>query len=420
MIKQKRSEMQQERDKLKNGLDKLVQTNALVIEMQKELSELQPELTLKAQATEQLLNQIREDQETADRVRSVVVEEEAVINDQTVKIQALTDEAQADLDQALPALAAAIQALNSLNKNDVSEIKSFAKPPELVKTVMEAVCILLEQKDISWATAKVLLGDPSFTNTLIELNKDQISDVTLKKLKKYIDNPAFEPNNVAKVSVAAKSLCMWVRAIHVYCLVAKAVEPKRLRVEQAQAMLVESQSKLAEKRQRLLEVETQLNDLKRKYEHSMAEKAVLVEKIQETSNRIERASKLTTGLADERVRWQEMMGQLDGQIASVVGNTFVSAASVAYLGAFTQQYRAELISKWVQLCKDKGIPVSTDTFSLASMLANPVTVCIHFPNPCQSGNIFVRFEIGLCGGYQPISTQWRMVFWQHVGAGGLC
>ena len=33
----------------------------------------------------------------------------------------------------------------------------------------------------------------------------------------------------------------------------------------------------------------------------MAEKTVLSEKIKETSNKLERASKLTTGLADEQV-----------------------------------------------------------------------------------------------------------------------
>lgn len=69
-----------------------------------------------------------------------------------------------------------------------------------------------------------------------------------------------------------------------------------------------------------------------------------------------------------------MLVELDAQISNVVGNTFVSAASVAYLGAFTRQYRVELIAKWIDMCKEKDIPVSKDDFSLAAMLANPVTV----------------------------------------------
>lgn len=38
------------------------------------------------------------------------------------------------------------QALDSLDKNDIAEIRVFTKPPELVQTVMEAVAILLNQK----------------------------------------------------------------------------------------------------------------------------------------------------------------------------------------------------------------------------------------------------------------------------------
>ena len=60
--------------------------------------------------------------------------------------QAIADSAQRDLEEAMPALEAAVKALDSLDKNDISEIKMFNKPPELVQTVMEAVCILVGAK----------------------------------------------------------------------------------------------------------------------------------------------------------------------------------------------------------------------------------------------------------------------------------
>lgn len=60
--------------------------------------------------------------------------------------QAIADDAQRDLNEALPALEGANQALRSLDKADISEIKVFTKPPGLVMTVMEAICILLSCK----------------------------------------------------------------------------------------------------------------------------------------------------------------------------------------------------------------------------------------------------------------------------------
>lgn len=60
--------------------------------------------------------------------------------------QALADDAQKDLNEALPALEGAVRALDALDKSDISEIKVFNKPPEMVQIVMEAVCILLGAK----------------------------------------------------------------------------------------------------------------------------------------------------------------------------------------------------------------------------------------------------------------------------------
>ena len=60
--------------------------------------------------------------------------------------QSIADDAQRDLDEALPVLEAAIKALDALDKSDIAEIKVFSKPPEMVQTVMESVCILLGQR----------------------------------------------------------------------------------------------------------------------------------------------------------------------------------------------------------------------------------------------------------------------------------
>ena len=58
----------------------------------------------------------------------------------------MADDAQKDLAEAMPAMEAAMKALEALNKNDINELKVFNKPPELVKVVMEAVCLLLGVK----------------------------------------------------------------------------------------------------------------------------------------------------------------------------------------------------------------------------------------------------------------------------------
>lgn len=60
-----------------------------------------------------------------------------------------------------------------------------------------------------------------------------------------------------------------------------------------------------------------------------------------TRKRLERAGKLTSGLADEGVRWQATADQLQTQTELLVGDVFLSAACIAYYGAFTGSYRCE-------------------------------------------------------------------------------
>lgn len=56
------------RNRVKNGLDKLLETNDLVDRMQIELVALQPELQKKSADTEALMERLAVDQEKADSV----------------------------------------------------------------------------------------------------------------------------------------------------------------------------------------------------------------------------------------------------------------------------------------------------------------------------------------------------------------
>jgi dynein heavy chain len=58
----------------------------------------------------------------------------------------LADDAQRELDAALPALDAALASLKNLSRNDVVEVRSLQNPPSGVKLVMEAACIMFDEK----------------------------------------------------------------------------------------------------------------------------------------------------------------------------------------------------------------------------------------------------------------------------------
>ena len=110
-------------------------------------------------------------------------------------------------------------------------------PSELVISVLEAVCILLGLKG-DWNAAKNLMGDAQFIQKLIDFDKDNIPEQVMKRVRRYIDNPKFIPDEVAKVSRLSSSLCMWVRAIDLYAKIFKSIEPKRIRLLQVSKLII--------------------------------------------------------------------------------------------------------------------------------------------------------------------------------------
>ncbi|XP_039708452.1 dynein axonemal heavy chain 6 [Pteropus medius] len=372
MLSDKRKQLVSARERVKNGLSKLLETNVLVDKMKLDLSALEPVLLTKSQDVEALMDKLAVDQENADQVRNIVQEDEAMAKVKAEETQAIADDAQRDLEEALPALDAANKALDSLDKADISEIRVFTKPPDLVMTVMEAISILLNAKP-DWPTAKQLLGDSNFLRRLLEYDKENIKPQILAKLQKYINNPDFVPEKVEKVSKACKSMCMWVRAMDLYSRVVKEVEPKRQKLRAAQAELDVTMTTLKEKQALLKQVEDQIHTLQDEYDKSVNEKESLAKTMALTKARLIRAGKLTAALGDEQVRWEESIQKFDEEISNIIGNVFIAAACVAYYGAFTAQYRQLLRECWIQDCQSLEIPISP-SFSLINILGDPYEI----------------------------------------------
>ena len=113
------------------------------------------------------------------------------------------------------------------DKYDIGEIRSYAKPPPMVMTVLGAVCVLLQEKP-DWSTAKLLLGDPAFLKNLIRYDKNSVTDKIYNRLKKYTKQEDFNPTAVGRISVACKSMCSWVLALEHYTDVYRMVQPKQV------------------------------------------------------------------------------------------------------------------------------------------------------------------------------------------------
>ncbi|KAK9815239.1 hypothetical protein WJX72_000483 [[Myrmecia] bisecta] len=369
LLHEQRTGMQVSLERLLNGLEKLRVTNETVDRMEKDLKSLQPVLQERSESTQRLLLEVTREQKEAEQIRVHVANEEAEVARCSAETTVLKDDAQRDLEEVLPALEAAQKALNALNKNDIIEIKTFQKPPTLVQLTMEGVCILLQEK-ADWDTAKRVLGDAQFIKRLVAYDADNIPERVVQNLKRVIDDPHFTPDQVAKQSNAARSMCLWVRAMDVYARCVKLVEPKRQALCEAEVALEAIQRQLAAKQAQLGEVVARVEGAQVQLAATQAELDSLRQQVSLAEKRLSRSGKLISALADESVRWASTAAGIQKRLKFVVGDVFLAAACMSYTGAFTGPYRAELVASWVARCQQLQIPISPD-FSLQATLGTP-------------------------------------------------
>jgi len=101
---------------------------------------------------------------------------------------------------------------------------------------MSAVMIVLG-KDPTWASVKKELANPKFVEMIMGFDKENIPQKTMKAIEKYTKQENFNPAYVKEKSIAAGSLCLWVRSIEDYAKALKVVGPKREKKAYAEEQL---------------------------------------------------------------------------------------------------------------------------------------------------------------------------------------
>ncbi|XP_069555029.1 dynein axonemal heavy chain 7 [Brachyistius frenatus] len=388
LLKTKRAQVMKLKRRYEVGLQKLEAAASDVAIMQVELEALQPQLLVASKEVDEMMVVIEHESVEVAETERVVKIDETVANEQAMAAEAIKDDCDADLAVAMPILESALAALNTLTTQDITVVKSMKSPPTAVKLVMEAICILKGLKpdrvpdpsgsgkkvEDFWGPAKKLLGDMKFLQSLHEYDKDNIAPNLMAIIRnKYITNPDFVPEKIRTASTAAEGLCKWVCAMDKYDKVAKVVAPKKEKLAQAEGELEVAMKSLKKKQAALKEVQDKLAKLQETLDANKSKKADLENQVDLCSKKLERAEQLIGGLGGEKTRWSEMAIDLGQLYNNLTGNILISAGIVAYLGAFTSSYRQDQMEEWINLCKIREIPCSSN-MSLMNSLGDPVKI----------------------------------------------
>jgi dynein heavy chain len=364
--------------RLEGGLTKLTEASTAVDIMSVELREQKIVVDAKTKDVQALIKDIGERQAIADRQQADAKAKSEELAKAAVVIADESAKANKALEAALPALEAAAQALDNLNKDDITEIKAFASPPALV--MMVCMCIMAlrptgkENESEGWKGAKSMISDSNFLKALKTYDKDKINDRMIKKVLAYFKEPDFTMEKMKTVSRAGAGLLQWVVAIKEYYGVARDVDPLRKKVADMERAQAQGERELEEITALVAKLSAELADLDVKYKAASSELNDLTTRAALMEKRLSAASKLVSGLGSESSRWTADVQRLNGQYTRLVGDCALAASFLSYLGPFTFDYRVQLLDgDWSRDVKDRGIPV-TEPFSVEDLLITEATV----------------------------------------------
>ena len=387
LFAEKRDEVSKKKSRYQNGLTKLLQTAESVDGMKVELVALQPKLVVAQKETAEKLVEVEKASKVAEAKEKVIAVDEKEAGLVADAANELKTNCEAILAEAIPALKAAVAALNTLKKSHIDEVKALKKPPPAVKTTLTAVAIMLGKQgkkiknpdgpgkiiDYWEVIVKELLGNFKFIEILKAFDKDNIPQDVIDQVKKYEADPDFNAEKISKASFACGGLCKWVLAIIKYDSVAKIVAPKRLQLADAEAKLKAANDKLAVKQAELKEVQDLVTNLKKELDETLKAKAKLEADVKNCKDKLDRATRLMSGLGGERVRWTENVENLQTQYDNITGDILLASGVVAYMGVFNSSYRSEAIESWSNLLRAKHITCA-ENFSLSECLGEPVVI----------------------------------------------
>ena len=360
--------------RLSQGIINLESTGKTVEKLKLLTKSLQPELDEKQKKA----HEARDKNESEARKRAI--EEKSLENEtlavslQKSKLEALKSEAQKELDEVTPALEEAKSGLNNVSRDDISKMKVINNPTESIAILMQGVLLIMREDDnTDWGTAKIMISDMKFLDKLRTKVIEEIPENKMIKLRGLLKNPKFDIEAVSQSFSSAKNLAIWCNAVSSYYDAFKKVKQKRDKLKEIQAKYLESKKSLETKAKQLQDLIAEMKIGEEERKQIIDQVNMLNEKKEKAMRQISNAEKLVYLLKDEAIHWEKNIKELKDIEFEIIGNVFLSAISISYLGPFTGPLRSKLQNFWKDECTNIRLKCSKD-YSLIETIGDKIEI----------------------------------------------
>ena len=356
-----------------NGLSKLRKTEQQVGDLKDILTQLQPELKEQKRQANEALERNKEESQKAGVKEKLVARETQIVDQQALEIKITRDEAERELAEVEPILKQATEGVKNISAKDLTIVKGYPHPHHSVELTLQAVLTILGEKNTDWDNAKSVMASMEFKKRLERVDMDNINHTIIIKLNGILAKEEFDVEEIGRKSLPCKSLAAWCVAVSKYSAALKKVRPKRKKLEEIQGKYDFALSELKLKKDELEAMKSILAQYQIEFNQMVENAEKLENEIENTKTKLVNAEKLIFLLSDEGVRWHERAEEMKLEEPEILGNVFLSAGFISYVGPFTGPFRDNLLVTFMAEARDKEMKTS-DNYKFVNNMGSPLEI----------------------------------------------
>nr|CAG4709143.1 unnamed protein product [Naegleria fowleri] len=375
---EKRKEIQEQQTHTERGLKRLKDTEDYVISLQNQLKEQEVKLHIKNAQAKEKLDQIVENQKDAENKKQQSILLSQQLEEKSVGINKRKTQSQKELDEVQPLLLKSREEVKKIEAKHIQELRAFNNPPPIVKKALEAVIILLSPNDWeksvpAWQDIKKVVSSLDFITNIRTFEPDANNiprKLRVRLQQQYLDDPNLEESKVFNASKACGPLILWLSSCVKYSDIVEKIAPLK-----AEVLALEKESEILQEKEHQIqqvirELKTKINEFTNEYTMLVQETKSIEMEINIVKSKVIRSKSLIESLSQEATRWSEQIGQYHKQQLTLLGDSILSAAFLAYSGFFDEQNRKNLMYIWVSILTKFNIEYK-ENINLVDYLSTP-------------------------------------------------
>lgn len=340
-------------DRHTEGLRRLEAAGNAVDDVKESLNEKSEHLRRKEVLANETLERMIEEQSRAEKAKVEAEQLALAAEEAATRVQEREEEVAEQLAGVRPKIETAREAVKSIRKEYLEELRAMPNPPSGVRVALEGVLMVLDgatrksEVNYSWSSIRSRMRGSEFISSVANFDVDAISKVLRVRIEKQVlRNPDFDVGRISYASRAAGPLAQWTLAVLDYSSVKEGVEP----LEEEVRDLQDEQVGLLEKQESALQdvnaLQEKIEKCRSKYAALVSESERIRQDIQESEANLCRAEQMLTSLGDEFSRWVDALKGYNAAAVTVWGNAVYAAAFIAYAGSMDYMSRNSAMRDW--------------------------------------------------------------------------